>query len=242
MAIQVNTADTNPESSGGGKYINEKCDCHFSIKDVRVISSARKNTPGVEVTVKAESSTVPSQIGREHTERFYLSGKGVDRFLQFACATGLYSLVRWDEDRQAGRNADFDEQMLLGRQFCAPVEMLPFTEEDERRCQERLAECQAAGDADGAAKWEKRLQNRYPQAQVGGDKGFTFWALGDPEADHVPLDPQAIAMFGGMLPTKHGGLRRRGDGPTGRSGAPIAPAPVSTPPANPAVAAADDLF
>lgn len=242
--VRVPTQETNPEGGGGGKFVDLTNDAHLIIEKVESIVSGQKGTPGLAIEVNVLASTEPSQVGKKHTERFYLSGGGWDRFTHFCCATGLYSMDRWEKDKAAGIDAELDENALIGMQFCAPIHARPFGPDDERRENAIIERCRQAGDSVGIEKAEKRLKYRNPDVQLGGEKGFIFWGLGDAEAEHVPLDQASIAAFKNGLPTKKGGLRHRGQGPgPAASGAkPSPPAPLAPASAAPATPAAADLW
>lgn len=236
------------ESSGGegGNGFSERCRCHFVIEGWEDHSHEQK--PYVDIMFASVASDVPSQAGKKRNERFSLVGKGVDKLLNLACAAGIYSIPQWEKDKKEGIDPDINCDAMVGMTLCAPVGMSPF---DLSYWTKKLQECESHGDTEGADKARSKIeQNRgksFPQ--VGGDKGFTFWAIGDPEADDIPLDPLGgIINVNGPLPTRHGTTRVRGQknqspaAPVANHAAkhPAPPAPVHSHQAAPSLA--DDLI
>jgi hypothetical protein len=220
--VAIPTHESNPE--GGGSGFSERCDCHFIIEGWEDFSG--ESNPRIGIDVVAVASTVESQVGRKRTERFSLHPKAAGRLLEFACAIGLYTKDQWKKDKETGNSPNIDFEQAVGRQFAAPIGMTKF---DEAYWKKRLKECQTAGDTIGVEKAEEQLSKNSGKSfpQLGGDHGFTFWGLGDPEADHVPLSAVDADVFKGNLPTKNGTTRRRGDAPAGGA----AKAATNTPPA-----------
>lgn len=234
------------ESSGGesGNGFTERCDCQFVIEGWEDHSHEQK--PYVEFSFVSVASTVASQVGKKRSERFSLAGRGVDKLLNLACAVGVYSVPQWESDKKSGADPDINCDGMIGLSFCAPVGMTPF---DLAYWTKRAQEYESHGDTESAEKARQKIeQNRgklFPQ--IGGDKGFTFWAMGDPESDHVPLDSLGgVISVSGPLLTRHGTTRVRGQKlapPQRPSQPPPAAAPVrNAPQPAAAVSAGDDLI
>lgn len=239
--VSVPIADTNPN---GGTGFSENSKCHLVIEGVED-KIADQGFPHVAVTFLCVASTVESQVGKKRTEQFSFKppqpGKKppVNRFLELACALGVYSKPQWNLDVEAKRDPNFELESMIGRSCCAPVTIKKF---DEKYWTDQLKLGQSTGDTKKIEKAEKQLAERPEFPSVGGDYGYTFWALGDADSDQVPLDPDWLTHFNdpargdlaGTLPTKQGTYRRRGDKGTPPAGstAPSNPAPVTPPAGN----------
>lgn len=229
MAIKADISESNPD--GGGNFFSENCNCHFIVMGWEDHSGA--SNPYVEVEFLAVCSDVPSQIGKKREERFYLGAKSIGKLLEWACAVGIYNKPQWAADKAAGVSPGIEVEDSIGRQFAAPVAMIPF---DAEWCKKQIAKYTAAGDHTNAAKEQDKLTKNEGKkfAQIGGTSGFTYWALGDEEADKVPLDRESVAQFGNVFLTKQGTKRMRGSGPTPPAAGPAPITPPVTPPVNPA--------
>lgn len=230
MAIKANISESRPE--GGGDFFSERCNCHFITEGWEDHSGTA--SPYVEITFQALESDVKSQVGKKRNERFSLHPKAIGKLLEWACAVGIYSKPKWAADKAAGISPDIEIENAIGKQFCAPVGMTAF---DVKYCQSQIEKYTKAGDTVNLQKQQDAMTKNAGKSfpQVGGDSGFTYWALGDEESDKVPLDAESVAQFGGVFPTKQGTTRKRGSAhaapPAGH------PAPV-TPPVTPAPNAA----
>jgi len=177
--VQVNSEETNPEGKPG-TWFTKDCDIIALIENVEDFSATAD--PRVEVKFRAETSTVPDQVGKDRTERLNLTGKAASKFLELACAVGCYTKGQWKQDVENKVNPDINEQDFVGR-FCAfRITMKP-----------------AKNPKEGKAGL------LFPNID------FNIWAIGDPEADHIPLTQEIIDSFPNGLPTKTGALRKRGD-------------------------------
>lgn len=203
--VQIPTGETKPEGGGG---IDADCDCHFVIEGYEDFS--QDGSPRLVFDFVVLASTDPNQVGKKRKgESFSLNANAAGRLLELACAVGLYSKPQWKADKEAGVDPDIPYQDSVGCQLCSQVHMKPF---DSKYWQGRLDKAAAAGDTADVEKCQSQIEKNGGRsfAQLGGKSGFTFWAIGDKEADHVPLDQEMIAAFpGGMLPTKTGELRKR---------------------------------
>lgn len=202
--VKLDTSKTKPDGGGGG--IDKACDCLFMVEKYE-----EKLTEGrLDFEFVVLSGTDPSQIGKKRDKSFFLSAAAAGILCEFACAIGCYTKDQWKADIDAGIEPDLPLHESEGRMFCAPVFIKPF---DEKYWRGRLAKAKADNDAADAAKCEEKIAKNAGKAfpEIGGDRGFTFWAVGDPEADHVPLDADAVSVWPNGYPTKNGTLRVRGD-------------------------------
>lgn len=228
MAIKADISESNPD--GGGNFFTEACKCHFIVMGWEDHSGVAN--PYVEVEMQALASDVPSQVGKKRQERFYLGAKSIGKLLEWACAVGIYNKPQWAADKAAGVSPGIEVEDAVGRQFAAPVAMNLF---DIAYCNKQIEKYTKANDHINLAKEvEKKAKNEgKPFPQIGGTSGFTYWALGDEEADKVPLDRESVAQFGNVFLTKQGTKRQRGSGPTPpAAGMPAPVTPPSTPPVN----------
>ena len=217
MAIKADISESNPD--GGGNFFSENCNCHFIVMGWEDHSGVAN--PYVEVEFQALASDVPSQVGKKRQERFYLGAKSIGKLLEWACAVGIYTKPKWAADKLAGISPDIEVENSIGRQFCAPVAMIPF---DIEWCNKQIEKFTKTGDHVNLAKEvDKKAKNEGKKfAQIGGTSGFTYWALGDVESDSVPLDQESVAQFGNVFLTKQGTKRQRGSAPVSNP-APLAP-------------------
>jgi hypothetical protein len=206
--VMVNVNETNPE---GGDFISDECGCHFVVDEFRDFSG--KNPPYLEFDFRVLASTLPSAVGKSlKKERFNLTGKGAGRPMELACATGLYTKEQWADDKKAGRGSDVPFDDIVGRQFAGEIKRKAWDDDrDTKYWTEQMQLAQQNGDTDKVEKCQKVLEGKRGRLQL----GFDIWAIGDAEADHIPLDADTIATFDGNLPTKHGDTRRRGEPASG---------------------------
>lgn len=229
--VRLGTQGTDADHKGGGGGVDQKGDYHFLIEKFDDFSQAEN--PSLKFQFLVIGGANADQIGRKHTETFFLQGrdeKGTvsaqNRVLEFACAIGIYNKQQWRADIEAGQPADLPFESAELRQFCAPIEMRPYNGKDP----------------------EKKKQH---EGRLFANLGFKFWAIGDQEADHIPKDPDYLSMFGppgSPLPTKEGPPRVPNTattaqaGPngigTGHKAPPVTPASQKavTPPATPPAA------
>ncbi len=233
MALQVSVQGTSSEG-GGGNGFSKPCNCHFVVENIED-HSGDAGFPRVEVTVVSVASNVPDQVGKKRTEKFPLTPPpGSDKsplpkLLQFCCAVGLYTKPQWDADVANRVDPIINVEDAIGRTFTAPVSMKAYYEAGTKK---KIEKCKAAGDHVSLAKLEEELAKNAGKSfpSLGGDWNDIFHALGDPESDSIPLDPDYLASFqNGMLPTKLGTFRQRGSKP--QPAGPAKPAPVSPAPA-----------
>lgn len=258
--VMVKASEGNPDS---GDFVTEECDAILVIEEYRDLSNDSQN-PRIEIDVVIDSATVATQIGKK-IKKAKNSPSGGERFslvhvpnriTEFACAVGIYNTVQWRKDKEAGVNPDLPFETTIGMMFASPIRHKRW---DEKRdpaywqgeLEKATAEADAGGEgADKAAQKAKRcqriLQEKRGNLQIGGESGFTFWGIGDAEADHIPLTEATAAIlaanFPNGLPTKSGTLRKRGaaaTAPAGNGAKAPAKAPAGgtarnpNPPANP---------
>lgn len=222
--VRLGTHGTDADHKGGGGGIDQKGNYHLLIEKFDDFSQA--DNPTLKFQFVVIGGDHAEQIGRKHTETFYMTGrdeKGTvsaqNRILEFACAIGIYSKQQWRADIEANRPADLPFESAEGRQFVAPVEMRPYGGKDE----------------------EKKKQY---EGRLFASLGFKFWAVGDQEADAVHKDADYLSMFGppgSPLPTKEGTPRVPGTAApngNGHKAPPVTPASQKavTPPATPPAA------
>lgn len=205
--VKIATRGTDPDKSGGGDYIDQEGNFHFSVEGARDNSNAEK--PCIEFDFSVLGSTANGQEGRKHKEKFFLVGADDaktaachNRLLKFLCAVGLYDETKWRAATASGNapDLDFDPESVVGMQFCAPVTLKP-----------------------GTTNPNMKFSNL----------GFTFWAVGDEEADGIPKNAEwlAIVMKDGCLPTRKGEFRKPGNGGSGQAAKPNATKPTASKPA-----------
>lgn len=216
--VKIATQATDPDRKGGGLYLDQEGEFHFSIEHARDLSD--QQNPKIEFDLVVEASVNPDLEGRKMTETFYLMGEtpektvsALNRFTKFLCAIGIYNERQWKADREAGVELDVDVEQAVGRQLCARV----------------------------------RVKDGKKPGQKFANLTYDLWAVGDPEADAIPKKRQWIEAVedGGKLPTRTGEWRKPG---VAAATAPAGPArlpPARTPPRpaaapSKAVAAAGD--
>lgn len=252
--VQLNTQGTDPNAVGTG--FSKPCLCQFVVESVED-HSGDANFPRIEVTVVSvtaapapgatgQNANVQDQVGKKRTEKFPLTPpRGSDKnpigkFLHFCCAVGIYNKPQWEADTKAGVNPVINEQDAVGRSFCAPISMKEFY---VAGAEKKIEKYKATGDTVNLQKAQEELDKNRGKSfpSLGGDWNDIFWAVGDAEADNIPLDADYLQVpLSGPLPTKSGVPRLRGSvaaPPAGNTKA----APVNTP-APPAGSAASSLF
>lgn len=220
--VKINVSESKPD---GGDWLNDECDCHLIIDNVENFAN-NQESPRLEFdfrivgAVDPRNNPLPSVVGKSlKKSRFALTANAAGRLMELACAIGLYTKEQWRKDKEASVEADLPlDTDSVGRQFCAPIRRKPWDDYAERSAKDNLKAAQEAGDEKKVATYTRVLANKQGMLQIGGEKGFTFWAIGDADADHIPLDPDYIATFENGLPTKNGTLRKRGSAATPPAG------------------------
>jgi hypothetical protein len=243
--VAIPIGQTDP-SKGSGDWLTCESDSIFLIDDVRIILDSVKDgmpTPHILVSATIQSSTIADQVGKKVKEdRFPLSGNGLNRTMEFACACGIYSKPQWEADVAAGVNPDLPLENCVGILIASPVRHKKWDDSRDTKywngeISDLQARINAGEDADGKLQQkldraQDTLANKRGRLQWGGPSGFTYWAVGDAEADGIPMKDEDLALFpGGMLPTKQGTPRKRGSGPQGSG---PASRPAKLPPKPPA--------
>lgn len=208
--VKISTQSTDPDRKGGGLYLDQEGEFHFSIEHARDHSD--QQNPKVEFDLVVEASVNPDLEGRKMTETFYLMGEtqektvsALNRFTKFLCAIGLYNERQWKADREAGVELDVDVEQAVGRQLCARV----------------------------------RVRDGKKPGQKFANLTYDLWAVGDPESDAIPKKRQWIEAIeeSGKLPTRSGEWRTPGMAAASAPAGPAKLPPARTPPRPPAVAA-----
>lgn len=193
------------KEGGNGDWVSKPCRCHFFIKEVNedFLNSAK---PRYEIEFLAVSSSEPDQVGKFiHKDKggaFYVSGAAIGRLFELGCATGVLNRAYMKQQVEARADVEFEPKLMEGRSFVADVAFKP-----------------------GLTNPEKKYAN------IGGESGFQFFALGDEEVDGFKIDEDtaSYAMENGMLLTRNGEWRKRGTKPAGVASA---SKPANAPPKN----------
>lgn len=210
--VKVNTHNTEPDSTGGNS-ITKSGNYHFLVEKVEDFSQS--DDPKLEAHMIVLAGDHADQVGKKIRETFWLAGDDEKKtalahgkLADFACAIGLYSKAQWRADKEANVQPDLPvETMAEGRQFCAPIQMKPYTGNNP----------------------EKKKKN---EGRVFANFVFKFWAVGDPESDAVAKCPDYLSVFssmGGALPTREGPPRIPGTKPAGSTNAGSTTANASAP-------------
>lgn len=220
--VKIPTKGTDPEKSGSGDYIDQEGDFHFSIEGARDMSGA--DSPHIEFDLSVLGSTAHGQEGRKHKEKFYLVG--ADDAKTAACSNRLLKFLcaigLYDEETwKAAKDAGNSPDIDFDPDTAIGMQF-----------------CAPVTLRPGTQNKNMKFSNI----------GFTFWSVGDEEADHIPKNAEWLSTVvkDGQLPTRKGGYRKPGKG--GNGGAAKA-APAKPSPAKPAAPAAktppvdpDDIF
>lgn len=208
--VKVNNSEASV--GGGGMYFDKECDCVFMLENIDV-SKAVGDNPSVSLESVSVASSVPDQIGKKIRETYYLSGKSAGKFINICCGLGIYNLEQHKKDLKDGVFPELPIEECTGMLFGSRVRHQPMDEYNVNRITKRIEEHRAAGEHDKADKLQKHLDGGVGYLQIGGEKGFEYFALGDKEMDHVPYDAtiNTIANEKGEFTTRFGTLRKRGE-------------------------------
>jgi len=130
MGFQANAGETNPDGKGA-TWVNQECKAQFYIEDVTDFTATPE--PYYEVKGRVISTDTPEMLEREHKERFYVkSAGGQGRFIELACATGIYDKNTWRKAKEAGASIEFDEKEMVARCFCGKISIKPNKDNPEK--------------------------------------------------------------------------------------------------------------
>lgn len=209
-AIPTQGSDPN---KGSGDWLTGECDAIFVIEDYKEVGQPGADDWHCLISAYVHSSSVADQVQKKVKDEKFFFMKAKNKIFEFACALGLYNKPQWDADVAAGNSPNIPLEESVGLMFATPVRHKKWDDSrDSAYWNERLQNARSSGDDKMIEKCERILREKKGNLQIGGSSGFTFWAIGDQEADHIPLSPQDIAAISpqGLLPTKMGTPRKRG--------------------------------
>lgn len=153
--VKVATNETNPH--GGGLELGNY---HFICDTVEVVTSG--DSPQLLLSSTALEGPA-GQRNKPFKEYFSLAGKAAGRLLKLLVAMGLMTNEEWEHSIETGE-LDFDEQDMVGQQYCATV---------------FLGEPKTKG---------KNKDKRFPET------GFTFISVAEGKEQGFPLDATSAAL------------------------------------------------
>lgn len=178
---------TSEYKGGGGDWIDRPCICHFVIDEVNE-DFLGSDKPRYEIEFRVVASTEPEMVGKFlHKDKggaFHVSEKAIGRLFELACATGVLNRDYLKKQVEAKEDVEFEPKDMEGLQFIAPVAMRPGKDDPSKH-----------------------------YANLGGEKGFTFYAVGDEECDTLPKDEHTLSYArrqDGALPTRNSDFRKPG--------------------------------
>ncbi len=240
--VKVNTSEA--KVGGGGVYFDAECDCVFMIESVDVSKAVDEN-PSVKVEFTSVASTVADQIGKKINQIFYLGGGSAGKFINLCCGLGIYNQEKFKADKEANVFPDLAIEDSTGLLVGSRIRHEPMNDYNTKKLTEQINQHLAAGEHDKAEKKRKLIESGVGYLQIGGERGFDFFALGDKEMDHVPFDAtiNSAANDKGEFLTRFGTYRKRGTaGPDASAHGKAAPkSPSTTKPSNGAKAAASNF-
>jgi hypothetical protein len=211
---QISTVGSDP-TKGSGDWLTEECDVILSVEEYKEAGVGTEDYHCL-ITAVVHSSTVPSQVGKKVKDQKFFFLKSQNKIFELSCALGLYTKPKWEQDVAAGAAPNIPLEGCGGMMFATPVRHKKWREPDDTQYwSEQLQVAKQNGDEKKAKRCQDVLQAKRGMLQIGGDSGFTFWALGDPQSDGIPIDAATMAMLSATfphgLPTKMGTPRKRGE-------------------------------
>lgn len=217
------------ESKGGGDRLSAECDAIMLVDDYAIFPDG--NDARIELNLTVMAATVADQIGKKVTKERFSLIHVPDRLCGIACALGLYPYDQWQADIKAKHDPDLPLELSVGLVFATQIRHRKWRDDKDGpywtgRLNDARAKLQAGeeGADKEVEKCERVLAAKQGQLQIGGESGFKFGAIGDPEYDHIPLTAEDLQVFPDGLPTKYGTKRHREQ-------AVAPPKPVTPPPA-----------